>query len=191
MFSPTKVNLRLKLSLTKKPPQGTGLGQITSGGFSRVTRESGATPGPPTCGYKQGPDLHGELDVLGGVQALRQVLQAVAAGGVGEGVAAPTAPRHGGVGVIRYVWQPVMMAPGVVDSPQGRGLGHLWGTSQETWQLSSGVSGSQDRQARERAPSWLGHPEDTPPPQAHGLTHTHPFSRGSLCMGPTACSRGS
>lgn len=41
------------------------------------------------------PDLHGDLDLVWGIRALGRVLQAVAAVGVGESVAAPAAPGHG------------------------------------------------------------------------------------------------
>lgn len=53
-----------------------------------------------------GGNLHGDPDLLRGVQALGRVLQAAVAVWLGEGVAASAAPRHGGVGVIRCVGHP-------------------------------------------------------------------------------------
>ena len=52
--------------------------------------------------------LHGDLDLLGGVQALGKMLQADAPVGVGEGVAAPAGPGRRGVAVISHVWQPAV-----------------------------------------------------------------------------------
>lgn len=75
-------------------------------GFSRMTQECGVLSGPSLFTAGSTPHLHGDLDLLGGVQALGQVLQAVAAVGVGERVAAPAAPRHARVRVVSRFWHP-------------------------------------------------------------------------------------
>lgn len=81
---------------------------MTSGGFPRMTWEPGVIHVealvPVTTRWH--PDLHGDLDLLAGAQALRQVLQAIAAVGVGKGVAAPTAPGHRPVGVVGHLRHP-------------------------------------------------------------------------------------
>lgn len=90
------------------------------------------------------PDLQGELDLLR-VQALWQVLQAGAAVGVGECVAAAAGPGRRRVGVVRHIWRPVVKTAELSGAdvtwatcggarPKGGGAAvcrGLWGPGQE------------------------------------------------------------